>query len=188
MLATIDINYATYSIMSETYKEEYAFTLEYMKNPPETKDYFGSSDISDLEFIQVKNMQECMHTSDMEGLYSAISAIPDYSTEKFLKAKAYEVILTLRYICDRINEISQIEREMLRSCVSGDDYSALVEQVDFSPFPQYYTQLRELAGNDITKFEAIKHMKYSDCLVELIYRQKQSDFERLVMKQSARKN
>ena len=187
MLSTIDINYAKYSLMSDSFKEEYQFTLDYMKNAPEVKDYFSEKDISDLEFIQVKMMQECITNRDMEGLYEQITSLPQYSQEKLMNAMAYEVILTFKYIVERISQITELEGEMLKSCAPGDDYTNIVEQVDFSVFPAYYTQMRELADGDITRFEQIKHIKYSDCLVELIYRQKQADFEKLVMRSQMKK-
>jgi len=187
MLSTIDINYAKYSLMSDDFKDEYQFTLDYMKNAPEVKDYFSEKDISDLEFIQVKMMQECIINNDMEGLYEQITSLPQYSQEKLMKSMAYEVILTFKYIVDRVNQITELENEMLKSCAPGDDYTNIVEQVDFSVFPAYYTQMRELADGDITRFEQIKHIKYSDCLVELIYRQKQADFEKLVMRAQMKK-
>lgn len=183
MVSTIDVTYFTYLLMDEEYQDDYNFTLQFMKNAPETKDYFGTKDLSDLSFMDVKDLQNYLIEGDMEGLYNKIVSLPDYSQEKMMNAKAYEVILTLQFICNRLEEITNIENTMLQSKVAGEDYSGIAEQVDFSMFPKYYSELRELAGGDITKFDEIKRMKYSDCLVELIYRQKQADFEKLVMKQ-----
>ena len=49
-------------------------------------------------------------------------------------------------------------------------------------FDGEYVQTRELADKDITKFEAIRNLPYKNCLIELIYRQKESDLEKLILK------
>lgn len=182
MLNTIDINYATYLQMTEDQQYEYNFVLTYMKNAPVIKDYFSSMDLTDRPFVFVKELQDAFINDNNEELYSILTSIPEYSQEFFLASPAYKVIHTLSYILSRIQTTLTVESEMLVSHVNNEDYTSFVEQVDFSMFPRYYSELRELAENDITRFETIKQMKYSDCLVELIYRQKQSDFERLVMK------
>lgn len=182
MLNTIDINYATYLQMNEDQQYEYNFVLTYMKNAPAIKDYFCSMDLTDRPFVFVKELQDAFINDNNEELYSILTSIPEYSPELLLASPAYKVIHTFSHLISRIQSTLTIESEMLVSHVNNEDYTSFVEQVDFSMFPRYYSELRELAGNDITRFETIKQMKYSDCLVELIYRQKQSDFERLVMK------
>lgn len=183
MVYSLDINYLTYTLATKDYQDDYMFTLQYMKNPPETKDYFSDIDITDRPFIWVKELQAAYIDNDTEAMYQQIISLPEYSEVVFQSSAAYKVLLTLQHIMTRVNETLKIESEMLVSKVAGEDYSGITETVDFSMFPRYYSELRELAGGDILKFKAVGEMKYSDCIVELIYRQKQSDFERLAYKQ-----
>ena len=46
----------------------------------------------------------------------------------------------------------------------------------------HYLQLRELANNDITKIEAVKQIKYSAALMELMVRKDLNDYEKELMR------
>lgn len=182
MVNSLEISYLVFSQMDKDYQEDYLFTLNYMKNGPELKDYFSTVDLSDRSFIFVKQLEQAYISNNNEEIFQLITSLPEYKEEVVVNASAYKFLNTLKYILNRVEEIINIENEMLVSSVQSDDYSMYIEQIDFSMFPRYYSEVRELANNDITKFKEIEQMKYSDCLVELIFRQKQNDFERLVMK------
>ena len=101
--------------------------------------------------------------------------------EYILGMKAWQVILSFRKILHDIENLIDIENRMLVSQFPSE-YGGLLEQVDFSAFNQEYIQLNDLAGGDITKFDAVRKMPYKECLIQLLYIFKNNEFEKMVTK------
>ena len=129
-----------------------------------------------------------MDSENEEELILKIYEIDEYAEDKIVNLPFWKVILTFRFLLEHIVKLIKIENDILQSKVpSLQDYSDKIAYVDFSVFPNYYAQLRTLALNDITKFKAIKQMKYSDCVVELLYLAKENDLQRLIDNQNRQK-
>ena len=176
----VDINtsYAEFMKLNEEDKFGYTFQVTYGKF--EKKDYFSSIPLEKRSFGEIKDLM----AAASDGEYSFIEqlmTISDYSLENILPRPAYEWIKTLEFISEKIVNFVEMEQTQLVPQVPGKDYSSQMEQVDFSFFSEEYIQLRELANQDITKIDEIRKLPYETCFVELLYRTKQTDFERLVM-------
>lgn len=177
------ITFEEYNKLSEDDRDEYDFYLKY--GIFENKDYICDIALEDRDFITVK---EIMSSVDNENkLLETLYSLPEYNYSIIKDKPFYEVIITFKYLVEHLVQLIKMEGELLVSKVPGPDYSDKIEAVDFTVFPGYYSQLRLLAQNDITRFEAIKHMKYSDCFVELLYLQKEEDLQKLIDNENRRK-
>lgn len=176
----VDINttYEKFVNLSEEDKFGYTFQVQYGKF--EKKDYFSEIPLEKRSFGEIKDLMSAASEGEYQFIQQVMK-IDDYSLPKILKRPAYEFIKTLEFISDKIVAFVEMENTQLVQQVHGKDYSSQLEQVDFSCFSDEYIQLRELANQDITKLEEIRKLPYETCFVELLYRTKQTDFERLVM-------
>jgi ABC-type methionine transport system ATPase subunit len=178
-----NITFGEYMQLSEIAKMDYDFAIKY--GDLEIKDYVSDISLEDRSFETVKNL---MDSENEEELIVKIYEIEEYDEDKIVNLPFYQVILTFRYLIEHIVKLIKIENDILQSKVpSFTDYSDKISYIDFSMFPNYYSQLILLAQNDITKFEAIKKMKYSDCIVELLYSNKENDLQKMIDNQNRQK-
>lgn len=177
----IDINipYAIYCVLGEKDKFDIEFCVQYSNL--ESKDYFSKTPLEEREFGKIKELISFFTKGEIEEMLSTLFTIEDYEEEKFKFAPVWKVLKTLEFLFEKISNLMKIENEMLTPMVQDDKYKCFIEQVDFSMFDNEYTQVRELANGDITKFDEIRKQPYANCLVELIYLQKQNDLDRLIM-------
>ncbi len=176
----IEIPYLAYTMLDERSKFEIDFVINY--SHLEEKDYFSEIELEDRNFGFVKSLMASFSNGDNEEVMKLLFTLPEYDEKVFSISPAWKVILTIQYIGNKIAELIKIENEMLSSQVQDNKYSGQIEQIDFSLFDTEYIQLRELANKDITKFDEIRSLPYARCLIELIYRQKEADLEKLIMK------
>ena len=178
-----NITFGKYIKLDETAKSDFDFAVKY--GDFEIKDYVSNISLEDRSFEVVKNL---MDSENEEELISKIYEIDEYTEDKIVNLPFWKVILTFRYLLEHIVKLIKIENDVLASKVpSYVDYSDKIAYIDFGMFPNYYTQLRLLSQNDITKFEAIKQMKYSDCIVELLYLNKENDLQKMIDNQNRQK-
>ena len=178
-----NITFGEYIKLDEIAKMDYDFAVKY--GDFEIKDYVSKISLEDRSFEVVKNL---MDSENEEELISKIYEINEYTEAKIVNLPYWQVIITFRYLLEHIVKLIKIENDVLQSKVpSYTDYSDKIAYVDFSMFPNYYSQLRLLAQNDITKFDVIKQMKYSDCIVELLYLAKENDLQKLIDNQNRQK-
>ena len=178
-----NITFGEYIQLDETAKMDYDFAVKY--GDFEIKDYVSDVSLEDRSFWLVKNL---MDSQNEEELIIKIYEIDEYAEDKIVNLPFWQVILTFRYVIEHIVKLIKIENDVLSSKVpSYTDYSDKIAYVDFGMFPNYYSQLRILAKDDITKFEAIKQMKYSDCVVELLYLAKEADLQKMIDNQNRQK-
>lgn len=178
----IDINipYFFYSTLDEKRRFEIDFVINYSNL--EEKDYFSDIELEDRSFSFVKSLMDSFMNDDFQDVMKALFTLPEYDEKKFSTSPAWKVILTIQYLTKKIADLIKIENEMLVSKVQDNKYNGQIEQIDFSMFDSEYMQVRELSNKDITKFEEIRKLPYKSCLIELIYRQKEADLDRLIMK------
>ena len=178
-----NITFSEYIKLDEIAKMDYDFAVKY--GDFEVKDYVSDINLEDRSFEAVKHI---MDSENEEELISKIYEIDEYTEDKIVNLPFWKVILTFRYLIEHIVKLIKIENDILQSKVpSFTDYSDKIAYIDFSMFPNYYTQLRLLAKDDITKFNEIKQMKYSDCVVELLYLVKEADLQKLIDNQNRQK-
>lgn len=181
LIKDIDINipYALYCMLSEEQKFEIDFLVQYSNL--EDKDYFSEIQLEERSFGFVKELMSSFIDGNTEEVAELIFSLSEYNREKISAEPAWKVLKTIQFIAKKINELILVENEMLTPLIQDDKYKMYIDQVDFSVFSSEYTQVRELAHGDITKFEAIRNLPYQSCLIELIYLQKQSDLDKLIM-------
>lgn len=178
-----NITFGEYIKLDEIAKMDYDFAVKY--GDFEIKDYICDISIEDRSFEIVKNL---MDSQNEEELIAKIYKIDEYNEDKIVNLPFWQVILTFRYLIEHIVKLIKIENDILQSKVpSYVDYSDKISYIDFSVFPNYYTQMRLLAKDDITKFDDIKQMKYSDCVIELLYLAKENDLQRMIDNQNRQK-
>lgn len=176
----INVPYYAYAEMGEREKFEIDFVINYSNL--EEKDYFSETPLEDRPFRDVKALMAAFSGNDAEEFAKVLFSMPDYDEKKMMNAPAWKSILSIQAITNNLINLINIENEMLTSKVPDNKYAGQIEQIDFSMFDGEYVQTRELADKDITKFEAIRNLPYKNCLIELIYRQKESDLEKLILK------
>ena len=178
-----NITFGKYIKLDEIDKMDYDFAVKY--GDFIIKDYVSDIALEDRSFELVKNL---MDSENDEELITKIYEIDEYTEDKIVNLPFWKVILTFRYLIEHIVKLIKMENDMLQSKVpSYIDYSDKISYVDFSIFPNYYTQLRLLAKDDITKFDDIKQIKYSDCIVELLYLAKETDLQKMIDNQNRQK-
>lgn len=177
----IDINvpYCFYLNLDESKRYEIDFQINYSNL--EEKDYFCDVPLEDRSFGTVKDLMTYYAEQDIKNVLATIFSLPEYDESEIMKAPAWKAILTVQHLLNKIEDLINIEIKMLTPAVQNDKYAAQIEQIDFSIFTNEYTQTRELANKDITKFEEVRNLPYKNCLIELAYRQKESDLEKLIM-------
>lgn len=175
---SIDTTYREFIKLNEEDRFGYTFQITYGNF--EKKDYFSNTPLEKRTFGEIKRLMESAQESEY-AFINEILTINDYSLDNILDRPAYEFLKTVEYIADKIVDFVEMENTQLVPQVQGKDYSSQLEQVDFSMFTDEYIQLRELSNEDITKIEQIRNLPYEQCFVELLYRTKQADFEKLVM-------
>lgn len=182
MMYDVNIPYAAYLVLTQEAKDSIDFQIQY--GGLEEKDYFTDKQIVDRSFGEVKMLQNDLSEQDYDKLFKDILTFPEY--KDFPKEYCWKVLLTFANIINQIAETIKMENEMLVSQVPHKhDYTAEMEQVDFSMFDREFNQLYELSDGDILKFDRIREQSYQRCFVMLLYRQKQNDFETLVMNKTS---
>lgn len=180
-LVDINTTYEQFLKLNEEDKFGYTFQVTYGKF--EKRDYFSETPLEQRSFRTVKTLMSAAADNEF-ALVNEIFKIEDYSLDKVLKRPAYEFLKTLEFICEKIVAFAEMENTQLVPQVQGKDYSAQLEQVDFSVFDEEFIQTYSLANGDVTKFEEVRNTPYETCFVTLLYQQKTSDFEKLVMQAS----
>ena len=178
----IDIIYSQYVTMSEDKKRDYIFLVDFGKfNGEKLKedDYIYGKPLSELPFEKVKSFMTLYTAGDTQQIMQEI--MDELGLEFILCMKAWQVILSFRKILRDIENLLNIENNVLVSQFPSE-YGGFADQVDFSAFNTEYFQLNDLAGGDITKFEAIRKMPYKECFVQLLYIFKNNEFEKAVTK------
>ena len=178
--ANINIPYGIYETLSENDRFQIDFIIEY--GNIESKDYFSSIPLEEREFEFVKEMMQYFDDGKFDEIVKMLFGLPEYDVKTISMAPAWKVIVTLKFITGKIAKLSTIENKMLTPLNPDGKYDDYLAQVDFSMFNTEYIQVRDLAGGDILKFDEIRKLPYNKCLVELIYKQKQSDLDNLIMK------
>lgn len=178
MLKPENIKYCVYVKLSGQQREDIDFYLKYGNY--DKKDYLSNVKLNERSFFFVKRLQQAIIDQNLDDFFNILFEIEEYAPAKINDRYCFEVVKTFEFLIDETVNLLKMESETLSSKVPSTDYGMYFEQIDFSVFPSYYTQLRSLAGEDITKFDAIKNMRYDDCIVELIYRQKQADVNTLI--------
>lgn len=180
---SINIPYTLYNTLTPEQMNYYEFLMQYGVIDGEKlqeQDYLSDTPIMDMSFEFIKDCMTMVSKGDTIGIVAKFFSLPQYATKlEDNSLPAWKVILTIRYLVNKIVSCIEMENTMLVN-KTPSPYMFQIEQVDFSMFTQEYIQLNELADGDITKFDSIRNMKYSDCFVQLLYRQKQSDLQQLI--------
>lgn len=178
----IDITYNQYVTMPEDKKRDYIFLVDFGKFNGEKlkeEDYIYGKPLAELPWGKVKTFMTLYSTGDTRQIMEDI--MDELGLEFILNMKAWQVILSFRKILRDIENLLNIENNTLVSQFPSE-FNSMAEQVDFSAFNTEYFQLNDLAGGDITKFETIREMPYTECFVQLLYIFKNNEFQKMVTK------
>lgn len=163
----------------------YDFVLKHAKIFKQPIDVFDVGDFTELEFGLIKDLQHDLSDGiTWVKLIEYIRKLTDKKEEELGKYKLLDLSQFASYIRKEIERINEIEMTLLTSPPDEDEKQAGIN--DFSKFGSY-TQLRRLANGDLTKLEGIKKIKYSICLMELLYLKTDSEFKNALIRIRSRK-
>lgn len=160
-----------YFEISDIERERYDFAMKFAIQFTRPEDTLSVGDVSDLPFGLVK---EYMHDLSNMTFVKQIEYL-----ERIRKIDYGNVLIdvftrALNYLNIEILKLVELEGKTLVSNASAKEIAASESLSDLG----YYIQLRELANYDITKIESVKKMSYSTCYLELLARQRISEFEK----------
>ncbi|MCQ2608738.1 MAG: hypothetical protein MJ197_08645 [Bacteroidales bacterium] len=161
-----------YSKLPLAKQQEYALMLRLSTNI-ERKNYISTEDVEEWTFTLVKELMQ--NIEDIDAFTNVLLANRK-EFQDIEKESAYKVIISIGYVYQRIIELINLEATTLVGYTSNEVMEAS-QGVGFEEFG-CYTQLLELANNDITKIEAVEQMPYCDCYTFLRYKAKESLFQK----------
>lgn len=177
----INSTYEDYVRLSEEQQQDYIFLMDYGTFNGEKlikSNYLSDKPLQDYSWEFVKTLMRMYGGGDIRGCIMYLFEHAGWAD--YMSTEAWKVILSIRTVIGEIEKLIRIEDSSLTSIFPAE-HTAQMEQVDFSMFDQEYFQLNDLAGGDITKFEAIKKLPYKDCFVQLLYIFKNNEFQKSVM-------
>lgn len=137
----------------------------------EAKDWYDIKDVYELPYGIIKDIQ-----SDIENEEIDIFKLLEYLkkiTDK--KLYFYSSVQTCNWLLENVVSLLETESKLLGGKATNEEIEAGIEE--FASLG-VYNQLRTLCGNDITKIDKVREVKYSWAFCELVARKKEHEFEK----------
>lgn len=151
-------------------KSEHDFIIKYIL----PKDVFEVGDLTEYPFGLIKDMQYDYSVGiTWDQLIDYIVKLTKRRSHMIGKEKLVELAKFKSYLLSELDRINLIESELLGYTPNSEEIQAGIDR--FEKFGSY-GQLRKLAGDDITKLEEVKSLKYSHCLLELHYQKEEFEY------------
>lgn len=169
MIKLLDISLKEYLGLYD--KSDYDFAMKYSKKPGLYNDalnVYSIKPLIDFSFGLIKDIQSSFSQKfiSWNELIDFFVELTGIKKEKLINQKLVAICRFKKYVYDEVSELINNENELLKHIPTTDEESAGIDE-----FGKYgvYIQLRKLANEDITKIEDIRKIKYSSCLLELLY-------------------
>jgi len=160
--------------------ERYVFAIEFGEEFNEPIDTLGVGEIQELPFGVIKDIQDTDDDS-LENIFSLCKLLIDPNRD----------ILSLyqerSYILEGIKQITEVERRTLSGgAMTAREQNALIDEEGNNLFEGLGSliQISDLAGGDVTKYDAVRETKWSTCYAELLLRSRRNKFQRNIAKQT----
>ena len=157
-------------------KSEYDFAMKYAFIFNDAVDEYEIGDMQDLPFGKIKDLQyefeQGISNNRLMEIASELSGIKSFANEPLDKLWRF-----LNYLKESMLSIIENERKLL-----SHEPSDLEKRAGLTRFEGLGIglQIRELAGNDITKREIVKQLPYSLCFLHLYEGKQISDFKQRI--------
>lgn len=166
-------------------KSEYDYYIQYSDYFNDAKNVLNIPELDELPFGFIKDYQTDLESGDLDfsKQIEYLSKIIDF---EIIKTKYLdEITKTCSHMLSSIINMLEIEERLLSNEISQDEEAAgAFTFSNFGVFPQFL----QLANDDITKIEQIRNMKYSDCLMYLLYKHQMSQYEKQLTERYSRKH
>jgi len=167
------------------YREEVDFVLKYGAFNP--LDLFKIGDIFEATFGFVKDAQGYINYSglDFANYIDLISTNFGIKEKDLAVKKVLDIKCSMIWLEAQIEQVNEIESMKLGSEPSAEEQRAGVER-----FEKYrsFLQFDALTGGDILKYEQLRKVPYSKCLMKLMLEADRAEFNERLMKIRSRKN
>ena len=176
MIEIKDITVSEYSEMED--KSEYDFAIDFAFTFQQSKDVYQIGDVTDLPFGVVKDMQDEIENGEMNFVRRCfwIDKIKSKKSGTWIgKEKLINFITGSNYLINEIEKLMNTERIVFTHEPTIEEEAAGLDRFNGLGI---YMQLRKLAGNDITKIEAVKQLPYALCFTELYTMKQEYDFQK----------
>jgi hypothetical protein len=168
MIEVKDYSYKEFLQLSPVELTEYVSIMQFAKPFRQEVDIFNIGDITTCNFGLIKDLQYDLQSDiDYDKMFEHISMITKKNIEDLHNFSLLKILQFKNYYISEIKRICEIEANLLGYEPTDDEKNAGIDNFNALGI---YNQLRNLAGNDVTKLEAIRNIKYSDCLLELYAR------------------
>lgn len=175
MIEIKDITYKEYFEIDPDEIDTYNRTIRYAIIFNKSEDHFNLGDFMKIPFGIVKDLQYDL--SNGLGLEQAVDYMCQISGKplsEFINKKLITICQQRQYMVDEITRLTDIEAKTLSGTLTDEQIEAGIEM--FGIFG-VYMQLRDLAGNDVTKIESVRQIPYETCFLELYVRSKYAEYE-----------
>jgi hypothetical protein len=170
------ITFKDYVVLAD--KSEYNFAMKYATRFKTAVDELNLGSAMSWKFGIVKDLQfDLGNEMSITKAVDYISLISGVELPEIANYRIDQISRTIAYIQSEIENISNIERIKLSHETTAEQEMAGLE--DFSDLG-VYMQIRELAGNDVTKIEAVRNLPYDLCFIELYARKKINQYEKKI--------
>lgn len=130
--------------------------------PTETK-----KEVRHLTFMEVQNLKTWLSTGKMEDVLKAVGLVQDVSKEELIKIDIVTFFGILNALKRQLESIVQAEERGLSGGVTNVKWEAVNGSERMQKYGMYNT-LDNLSGGDITKWEQIKNLRYSEVFLKLM--------------------
>lgn len=130
--------------------------------PTETK-----KEARHLTFMEVQNLKTWLSSSNMDGILKAVGLVQDVSKEELIQFDIVTFFGYLNSLKRQLESIVQAEERGLSGGVSNVKWEAVNGSERMQKYGMYNT-LDTLSGGDITKWEQIKNLRYSEVFLKLM--------------------
>lgn len=126
-----------------------------------------SKEVRHLSFVEVQNLKTWLSTGKMEDVLKAVELAQGVSKEEILKIDIVTFFGILNSLKKQIESIVQAEERGLSGGVTNVKWEAVNGPARMQKYGMYNT-LDNLSGGDITKWEQIKNLRYSEVFLKLM--------------------
>ena len=157
---------------------DYLFAIQFGKQFKTPVDHFGVGPITEFKFGVVKDLQE-LEDDSLEAVFKA-AHLPIDQTRDILS-----LFQQRSYILEGIKQITEVERQTLTAGpMTARESNALYDEEGNNLFDglSVVIQLATLSNNDVTKWEAIRNLPWSECYAMLLLDSRRNKFQRNLQK------
>jgi len=166
-------------------KSEYDFAIKYSFNFNKEVNIFEVDELMKQPFGLIKDMQYYLNELTWERLVEFIEKLSGIDSKKIGDTKLIDICQFKSWIVSEINKINLIEEQALSYDVTEEEKQAGIDELSMLGT---HLQIRSLANDDLTKYEAIRSLPYELCFTELFTKKKLFEYQERLWKIKSKAN